>query len=264
MLEKDCSQTTNMAPILTCIRHGQGYHNLSPENEQKYHDPDLTKTGREQCERLRDRFPYLDGIDCIMTSPIRRTIQTALIGLEPAIEKRGLKLILVPRAQETSDKPSDTGSSVKALEKEFGDKLDERRMVEDWSSNQGKWTMDAPHIETNVVELRKFIKSLDFKHVALVAHGGVSVLLSLHYCCSFACKILANYRQFLHYFTEDWSDNPGEESGTGWVNTEFRTYEYVKGEGGHLKELAESRKRRAKGAAGGYEEGDDSVPEDQK
>ncbi|KAK5943455.1 hypothetical protein PMZ80_004462 [Knufia obscura] len=230
-----------MAPILTCIRHAQGYHNLSPENEQKYHDPDLTKTGREQCERLRDRFPYLDGIDCIMTSPIRRTIQTALIGLEPAIEKRGLKLILVPRAQETSDKPSDTGSSVKALEKEFGDKLDERRMVEDWSSNQGKWTMDAPHIETNVVELRKFIKSLDFKHVALVAHGG-----------------------FLHYFTEDWSDNPGEESGTGWVNTEFRTYEYVKGEGGHLKELAESRKRRAKGAAGGYEEGDDSVPEDQK
>ncbi len=59
--------------------------------------------------------------------------------------------------------------------------------------------------------------------------------------------------QFLHYFTEDWSDNPGKEGSTGWTNTEFRSYEFIEGNGAHLKETKESRQRRKDGPAGGFE-----------
>ena len=159
------------------IRHAQGFHNLSEENEEKLHDPDLTKRGKEQCERLRDNFPYQSEIDCIITSPIRRTIQTALIGLEPAIKENKLKLILAPRAQETSNKPSDTGSDLDKLKEEFTGKLDDRKMEEGWNTNEGEWSMDAFAIEKHVVELRREIhkkaQEHGFKHIALVAHGGV-------------------------------------------------------------------------------------------
>lgn len=177
-----------MAPILHCIRHAQGYHNLSREGEdcEQYPDPDLTKRGREQCERLRDDFPYHDQIDFIMASPIRRTIQTALIGLAPAIENKGLKILLTPRAQETSSKPSDTGSSLSKLKEEFGNKIDTRRMVNAWNSNEGEWSMNNECIERHIVELRHFIQGLDCEQAVLVAHGGVSFHVSdfsvEHFC----------------------------------------------------------------------------------
>lgn len=166
-----------MAPMLHCVRHAQGYHNLSKENEDKYHDPDLTDRGREQCERLRDNFPYQAQLDCILASPIRRTIQTALIGLEPAIKGKGLKLLLAPRAQETSTKASDTGSDLSKLQGEFGDKIDARRMHSDWNTNEGEWKMDNESIEQHVIEIRRVIKGLKHDHVALVAHGGVRLFL---------------------------------------------------------------------------------------
>lgn len=169
-----------MPLTLHCVRHAQGYHNLSAENEEKYHDPDLTKRGREQCERLRESFPYHSQVDCVVASPIRRTIQTALIGFEPAIEKNNLKIILAPRAQETSDKPSDTGTDVEKLRQEFEGKLDERRMEDGWNTGEGKWKMAAIEIENHVVELRREIhhkaEKAGFDHVVLVAHGGVCLL----------------------------------------------------------------------------------------
>lgn len=213
-------------------------------------DPDLTRRGREQCERLREEFPYHDQVDFIMASPIRRTIQTAVIGLAPVIEKKGLKIVLTPRAQETSSKPSDTGSPISKLEEEFGDKIDTRRMTESWNSNKGEWSMDTEYIERHVVELRHYIHNLNYEHVVLVAHGGVSLLTLLPLCFS----RLLTMSKFMHYFTEDWSDCPGMENETGWANTEFRSYEFLEGNGAHLRELKESRERRAERAAGGFRE----------
>jgi len=158
------------------VRHAQGYHNLDKDgvDTEQIRDPDLTDRGREQCERLREDFPFQDKIDCILASPIRRTIQTALIGFQPAIEKRGLKLLLTPMAQETSDKPSDTGSELDKLQKEYGNRIDARRMTSDWNTNKGQWHMDWVSIEKHAVELRQYISGLDCENVVLVAHGGVS------------------------------------------------------------------------------------------
>ena len=166
---------------LHCVRHAQGHHNLSEENEENMHDPDLTPRGKEQCRRLCEEFPHHDKIDCIVSSPLRRTIQTAHIGFEPAIKKNKLQIILAPRAQETSDKKSDTGSDMKKLKEEFGDLLDDHRMESGWNQNEGKWEMDTYAIEDHAIELRREIhhkaEERGFKHVVLVAHGGVSSFL---------------------------------------------------------------------------------------
>ena len=50
---------------------------------------------------------------------------------------------------------------------------------------------------------------------------------------------------FLHYFTEDW-DEFNKFAGTGWQNTEFRSYYFTdhEPEAAHLKEMPESQQRR--------------------
>lgn len=50
---------------------------------------------------------------------------------------------------------------------------------------------------------------------------------------------------FLHYFTEDWSDS-NRLAGTGWANTEFRTYNFSESQPdeAHLLETSASRRRR--------------------
>lgn len=58
----------------------------------------------------------------------------------------------------------------------------------------------------------------------------------------------------MHYFTEDWSDCPGAENETGWQNTEWRSYQFLKGNGAHLQETLGSRRRRTNGATGGFRE----------
>ena len=49
---------------------------------------------------------------------------------------------------------------------------------------------------------------------------------------------------FLHYFTEDW-EGAERGTGTGWENTEWRSYCFVEGsEDASLRETGESRGRR--------------------
>lgn len=97
-------------------------------------DPDITPEGEKQCEKLNETFPYHEKIDLLVASPIRRTINTALIGFKSEVE-RGLKVIALPEAQETSDLPCDTGSSPATLRKEFeGKPVDLDLVLEGWNN----------------------------------------------------------------------------------------------------------------------------------
>ena len=147
-------------------------------------DPDLTLYGEEQCHHLAQHFPYHKSIELLVASPLRRTIYTTLLGFEPEI-KRGLKIITLPEAQETSVNPCDTGSDVEALKKEMADKpVDLSLVTEGWNSKKGKWADDADAIEARAKETRKWLQARPEKEIVLVTHGG-----------------------FLHYFTGDWSDS---------------------------------------------------------
>jgi broad specificity phosphatase PhoE len=220
-----------MSPILHCVRHAQGFHNLDPHHEDTLSDPPLTQRGRDQCQRLCDAFPYHSDVDFVISSPLRRTIETTLLGFGKTISAKQLKVLLEPRCQETTAKPSDTGSWLGGISTQCGDVLDTSRVEAGWNSNTGVWEMTPENLRLHCEELHDFIRTLPYTNVLLVAHGSVS-----KYSLPQAALTIT---QFLETFTGH----------GGWHNTEFRSY-YV-GEDG-LRETPKSQKLRRDRPQGGF------------
>lgn len=179
-----------MAPsTITCVRHAQGYHNISVANHS-IHDPMLTPAGEEQCRILAQTFPkaHMDQVELIIASPLKRCIYTALLSFAPVIKDKGLKILLLPELQETSDLPCDTGSTVEEIEKEFAGKPIDTSLMHkpenaEWNNKKARWAPNSSAIDARARDAREFIYARNEKEVAVVTHGG-----------------------FLHYFTGDWSD----------------------------------------------------------
>jgi broad specificity phosphatase PhoE len=216
---------------LHLVRHAQGFHNLSTENHI-LPDPSLTPLGEEQCATLSSEFPYHSKITHLVASPLRRTLYTTLLSFPTSISS-GKKVLALPELQETSDLPCDTGSAPSALQEEFGPKgqVDLSLVHDGWNVKKGRWEPSASAIEKRAKEARVFLRNLgkeavdstgEDQHIVVVTHGG-----------------------YLHYFTEDW-DGHAKFTGTGWANTEFRSYEFdaEAEETASLIETKESRARR--------------------
>ncbi|KAL8701470.1 MAG: hypothetical protein Q9201_004891 [Fulgogasparrea decipioides] len=213
-----------MAPTIHLVRHAQAVHNLSPANCWM-RDPALTPLGESQCLDLRARFPFHSSISLLVTSPLRRTVQTTLLAFEPELS-RGVQCIALSEIQETSGAPSDTGSDLADLKKDFKDQpVDFSLVPEDWVSKEGKWAPDPEPINARCREARKWFKARSEGEIVVVSHGGL-----------------------LGFMTGDFSDNEKFE-GAGWENAEFRTYRFVEGddENASIEETAESRRRRRDG-----------------
>ncbi|KAI1866749.1 uncharacterized protein JN550_007602 [Neoarthrinium moseri] len=106
-----------MPPTLILIRHAQALHNV----ERNIHDPDLSELGFNQLKALRENLmqhPVAQDAGLIVTSPMRRTIQTSLGSLDWLI-KKGIKIEADASWQENSAKPCDTGTPAPALGAEF-------------------------------------------------------------------------------------------------------------------------------------------------
>ncbi|KKY13442.1 putative phosphoglycerate mutase family protein [Diplodia seriata] len=220
-----------MAPAhLHCVRHAQGYHNLTPDNH-KLHDPALTDLGKQQCADLQRAFPAHDKITHVVASPIKRTLWTALLAFAPAIERKNLRVIALPEIQETSDLPCDTGSDRAELEREFAGRwlpqLDLSRVEDGWNSKKGRWAATPDAVAERARRARAFLRELagDDGEVVVVTHGGL-----------------------LHTFTQDWSGFD-KYCGTGWANTEYRTYTFVPDSGDEARILETPESRAKRGAA---------------
>lgn len=232
-----------MAPTLTCVRHAQGFHNLGAEFHS-LQDPKLTELGQEQCKILRDSgIVDQNKISLVTSSPLTRTIHTAFVSFQPALEggRCNPQIITLPDTQETSDFPCDTGSDVEVLQKRCEEEkwpVDLSRLDSKWNDKSitGRYSPSGTALKIRAQaarqQLRQLMKELvqsgdkDAK-VVLVTHGG-----------------------YLHYFTQDWEDS-NKYYGTGWLNTEARSYTYVDGvdssdEEAALVETIESRIRRGK------------------
>ncbi|KAL9575988.1 MAG: hypothetical protein Q9212_007492, partial [Teloschistes hypoglaucus] len=221
-------------------------HNLTVANHGM-HDPALTPLGENQCLDLRSKFPYHSSVKLLVCSPLRRTIQTTMLAFEPETS-RGVPCIALAELQETSDLPCDTGSKVSEISKDFKDAaIDFSLVPEDWNSKLGKWEATQYAIDARCHEARKWLKSRDEDVVVVVAHGGL-----------------------LHYLTQDWTDSSkfqGKDDlqtdralstiplnfdgspavGTGWENTEFRTYRFADADdddSAAMEETAESYEQR--------------------
>ena len=168
--------------MIHCVRHAQGFHNLSVANHSMP-DPYLTPYGEEQCKQLAQNFPFHKSVGLLVASPLRRTIYTTLLGFTPEIG-RGMTVIALPEAQETADVPCDTGTDIGVLKEEMKSKpVDLSRVPEGWNNKVGRWAPTAGAIEKRAREVRQWLKARPEKEIVLVTHGG-----------------------FLHYFTEDWTD----------------------------------------------------------
>lgn len=84
----------------------------------------MTEKGKSQAAALRDQFPYSDRIDLVISSPLRRAIQTASIALGPTIARPEVNYLLVPMGQEVNDFKCDIGHSPSELKAQIPELLD--------------------------------------------------------------------------------------------------------------------------------------------
>lgn len=166
-----------MAPIIHCVRHAQGFHNLSIAAHSIY-DPMLTPFGEQQCRELQHDFPHHDRVELIVASPLRRTMYTALISFEDTIKRKNLTVVALPETQETSDLPCDTGSSPEDLASEFASKPADLSLVgEGWNNKRGRWAPTAQAIEDRAKATREWLMARPEKEIVLVTHGKSSIAL---------------------------------------------------------------------------------------
>ncbi|KAH7195913.1 histidine phosphatase superfamily [Fusarium oxysporum] len=235
-----------MSPVIHCIRHGQGFHNVGA-GCYTLPDPRLTPLGEEQNLALRETaFSDQSKISLVLASPLCRTLQSAYMVFQSALEgssKCHPEIIAIPDAQETSDDPCDVGTDPSALRKvvtESNWPVDLSLVKDGWNVKAlgTRYSPESDSIAARAHDARIFMRQKIRQlieqgdtdpQVALVTHGG-----------------------FLHYFTDDWEDswlNPG----TGWKNCETRSYVFEQDlmkdidVEVRLTETMESRLRRGKG-----------------
>jgi broad specificity phosphatase PhoE len=221
-----------MPPTIHLVRHAQGFHNLSVENEV-LRDPDLTPLGEQQCADLRAAFPHHDKLARLVASPLRRTVNTCILSFGPEADSSSklYPVIALDTLQEVSASPCDTGSDPARLRGEFGDRLDLARVCDGWTDKgpESPFEPRASKLTARALEARRALRDIatqagDDAHVAVVSHGG-----------------------FLHFLTDDWHGIPDGRA-TGWNNCEYRSYHFVDPTGADedaaLLETEESWRRR--------------------
>ncbi|KAH7363910.1 histidine phosphatase superfamily [Rhexocercosporidium sp. MPI-PUGE-AT-0058] len=110
------------------IRHAQAQHNYDPKTAtpaqkalcRAFINPHLTPHGHAESLDLRHRFPYMSLLTHILTSPLRRTLETTLIALEPAI-LQNIPTIAIEELREIGMGPSSTGTDISEVLRELGD-----------------------------------------------------------------------------------------------------------------------------------------------
>ena len=180
-----------MPPTIHLVRHAQGIHNVSVDNEH-IRDPNLTPLGREQCASLRSTFPHHAQLTGLISSPLRRTIQTCVDSFgQDAL----YPITLIDVLQEVSDAPCDTGSSAEALGQEFGGKVDAQRVREAWTDKKSDGSPFQPTLDKLISRAREARRAL--REVATQEDG--------HY-------VATSHGGLLHFLTDDWHGIP---SGSG-------------------------------------------------
>ncbi|KAK0667529.1 histidine phosphatase superfamily [Cercophora samala] len=228
-----------MPTYVHLVRHAQGYHNLCQENHA-LPDPDLTDLGKQQCEELYKSFPFHDKITHLVASPLRRTIYTCLLSFNPSTSPAKPAVVALPDIQEVSPFPCDTGSEPSKLLSEFSDdKVVDLRLVEEGWNDKGPGSEYAPEprkLHERARRAREWFRYLGRGYEG--GEGEVNIVAVTH-------------GGFLHFLTEDF-EGVDYGRGTGWGNTEWRTYEVTEeGDGGvRLRETGESWRRRRGSAVG--------------
>ncbi|KAK9894774.1 PGAM-domain-containing protein [Cystobasidium minutum MCA 4210] len=161
-----------MPPTVVLIRHAQAEHNVMCD--WSIPDPHLTALGKSQAKAIPTTYPSLfDNVDIILSSPMRRTIETTLLGF-PKLKDGSVKLELLPDLQETAAHPCDTGSSREFLQNEFKDFawVDFSNCIDGWNDKKGKYAPTPEALQKRALEVRRHLKSRTEGTVLVVCHAG--------------------------------------------------------------------------------------------
>jgi broad specificity phosphatase PhoE len=183
-----------MASTIYLVRHGESEHNVSKDMFQP--DPPLTTLGYAQASQLISKFPNPERIAVILSSPLRRAIQTSLAGFSHVLEKRyfdpssesgvenGVEFTLDPDLQERSALPCDTGSEHQILEKDFPN-LTLEELSEGWQAKEGQYAADDDSVTLRAARMREKLKHLNValhgnkrRDIVVVTHGVFMKFLS--------------------------------------------------------------------------------------
>jgi broad specificity phosphatase PhoE len=176
-----------MVSKIIIVRHAESVHNVTKDFSQL--DPPLTSLGVEQASSISQKLPDAASISTIISSPLRRAIQTTLAGFSSILDKRyfdessgqgtdgGAKLSLNPDLQERSDLPCDTGSSVSELSNVFPS-LSFDDLGEEWLNKSGRYAPDddavrerAERVRKNLFKIAKSLENENRKDIVVATHG---------------------------------------------------------------------------------------------
>ncbi|KAH7356141.1 histidine phosphatase superfamily [Pyrenochaeta sp. MPI-SDFR-AT-0127] len=165
-----------MPPTLLLIRHAQALHNVS--SDWSIHDPPLSKIGEQQCRELQESLENSkigNEVDLIVVSAMRRTLQTATIGLDYLI-KKGTPVLPDAMWQENADKPCDTGSPITVMESEFPQydftQVDPRYPDKTTNLSNNPYAFTRKAILARGQTCLKDLYSRPEKVIAVVSHSG--------------------------------------------------------------------------------------------
>lgn len=127
-------------------------------------DPRLTDLGKSQAKSILKNYPHLHNVQCLISSPFRRTLETSIIAF-------GRNPIPHPGFQENSEKPCDTGSPTSVLREEFPT-LDFSLLVDGWNSKKGEWASDEVALANRAAKMRKWLMEREEEEMIVVSHGG--------------------------------------------------------------------------------------------
>lgn len=186
-----------MEPLIYLVRHAEAEHSISKQFSQR--DPPLTQAGNEQASSLATAFPDPSSIAIVLTSPLKRALQTTLAGFSHmlALDRddnghgfRNARLMIDRDLQERSDLPCDTGSERALLEEAFPN-VDFNMLDEDWFLKTGLYAADEESVALrarifreklwNVVDSvqREQPITTSRKAIVVVTHGVFMKYLSL-------------------------------------------------------------------------------------
>ncbi|KAI1780804.1 hypothetical protein F4818DRAFT_436001 [Hypoxylon cercidicola] len=84
------------------FRHAESMHNVD-EEQTKSRDPVLSPAGRQQCMDFSQQFPFMNGVTHVVSSPLRRAIESSLLAFSPALAEK--QVIVLPEVTETGNRP---------------------------------------------------------------------------------------------------------------------------------------------------------------
>ncbi|KAK4048676.1 hypothetical protein OIV83_004646 [Microbotryomycetes sp. JL201] len=166
-------------PVVSCS--GEGTNLLAPPGSNAVPDAALTPDGLQQSRKLHDdtKDSIQQQAQVLLVSPLRRTMQTALIGYS-TLRERGVETVLVPELQEVNDLPCDTGSSREQLEMDptFASldlsPLDEAPIKHDGASWTSKKGFFAPEkAAERAAWVRRALRDRPEDKIVVVAHGDI-------------------------------------------------------------------------------------------